>query len=94
MKKTITTTLTAAAALTFSNCAPQNYTQRDAAIGAGAGALGGAIIGNQVGDGESEAGALLGAALGGTAGAVIGSNKDQQRRGYSQAPQPQYNRGY
>jgi phage tail tape-measure protein len=94
MKKTLTLITTTTAAFSLSNCAPQNYTQRDAAIGAGAGAIGGAIIGNQIGDGEGTAGALIGAGLGGTTGAVIGSNKDQQRRGYSRAPQPQYNRGY
>jgi hypothetical protein len=52
------------------------HTQRDAAIGAGAGAVIGAVAG---GGHHRVRGAVLGGVLGGVAGAVIGNNADKQR---------------
>lgn len=67
----------AALGLLLANCAPQNYAQRDAAIGAAGGAIAGAMVGNNVGDGNATRGAVIGAMLGGLGGAAVGNNKDQ-----------------
>lgn len=53
------------------------HTKRDAAIGAGAGAVIGAVAG---GGRHRVKGAVIGAAAGAIAGAVIGNNVDKQRR--------------
>ena len=97
MKQTITATLTVVAAISLSNCTPQNNLQRDAAIGATGGAILGGVIGNSVGDGNAARGAVIGGLLGGAGGAAVGNNKDlQQGRGYTlqqqnqQVQQPQY----
>lgn len=53
------------------------HTKRDAAIGAGAGAVIGAVAGGPRNRGK---GAVIGAALGGITGAVIGNNVDKSTR--------------
>lgn len=53
------------------------HTKRDAAIGAGAGAVIGAVAG---GPRHRVKGAVIGAAVGGVAGAVIGNNVDKSTR--------------
>ena len=79
MKTIITTLISAAAALSLSNCgAPAGpNTQRGAATGGLLGAAAGGIIGHQSGHGLE--GAVLGAAAGGTAGALYGNAQDQER---------------
>jgi hypothetical protein len=55
------------------------HTRRDAAIGAGAGAVLGAVAG---GGHHRVRGAIVGGVLGGVAGAVIGNNVDKHRVNY------------
>ena len=81
MKKTILTIITAASALTLSNCANPygpgaSNAQRDTATGAIAGGILGGVIGHQSGRGLE--GAAIGAAAGGIGGNMIGRNKDAQ----------------
>lgn len=91
MKQTLMTGLAAVAAISLSNCAPQNNLQRDAAVGAAGGAVLGGIIGNNVGDGNAARGAVIGGLLGGAGGAAVGNNKDlEQGRGYTLNKQNQY----
>lgn len=79
MKKTLLSIITAASALTFSNCANPyapgtSNTQRDTTTGAIAGGILGGVIGHQSGRGIE--GAAIGAAAGGIGGNAVGRNKD------------------
>ena len=55
----------------------EKHTTRDAAIGAGAGAVLGAVV---AGKGDRTKGAVIGGGLGGVAGAVIGNNVDKDKK--------------
>lgn len=81
MKSILVTLISAAAALSLSNCtAPAGpNTQRGAATGGLLGAGAGAIIGHQ--SGRALEGAAIGAAAGGTAGALYGNARDQEQYG-------------
>ena len=81
MKTIILSLITAASALTLSNCAAPAgpNTQRGAATGGLLGAAAGGIIGHQ--SGRALEGAAIGAAAGGTAGALYGNARDQEQYG-------------
>ncbi|MAT34554.1 MAG: hypothetical protein CMK06_05360 [Ponticaulis sp.] len=72
MKILTITTAVAGSAMMLAACTSSGYTERNAAVGAGAGAVAGAVIGNNVGDGDAGRGAAIGAVLGGAAGAAKG----------------------
>lgn len=72
MKTLLKTTALAATGLIMAACTQSGYTERNAAVGAGAGAVAGAVIGNNTGDGDAGRGAAIGAVLGGAAGAAKG----------------------
>ena len=55
----------------------EKHTTRDAAIGAGAGAVIGAVV---AGKGDRTKGAVIGGVIGGVAGAVIGNNVDKDKK--------------
>ena len=77
----ITGSIALLAALSLSNCAPQNNLQRGVAIGSVGGALAGGIIGNNVGDENGTRGAVIGGLLGAATGAAVGNNQDLQQGG-------------
>lgn len=72
MKTLLKTTAIAATGLMMAACTQSGYTERNAAVGAGLGAVAGAVIGNNTGDGNATRGAAIGAGVGGLAGAAKG----------------------
>lgn len=80
MKKLTLTFLSAAAALSLSNCAAPTgpNTQRGAVIGGATGAVLGGIIGHQ--SGNTLEGAAIGGAAGAGAGALYGNSQDQENQ--------------
>ena len=80
---------TATAAVLLSGCSGMSDTQRNTAIGAGAGALGGAAIGSVTG-GDSRAigtGAAVGAAAGALGGYLWSQRMEAQKREMQTATQ-------
>jgi len=79
MKIIITTVISAAMAVSLSNCAAPAgpNTRRGATTGALLGAAAGGLIGHQ--SGRTLEGAALGAAAGGGAGALYGNARDQEQ---------------